>query len=224
MAEEVPAWVEHARGMLAFLQGNLDDALDWLQKFLPHAERRREVTSIVLAVDLCAFLYLRLRQPGEARQVLETALERFTPMGVFWPAFFHPSAAEAALGLDDISGAAEHCRQAETYLPMDIKPAQARLLRARGLVHAAQQSWSEAITLIRQAAELYEAIGQPYDRARCLEALADVYGRRGDSEDQRRAPAALQEATAIYRQIGADFEVRRLEDAAGATGPSEKDQ
>jgi len=211
MAEEVPAWVEHARGMLAFLQGNLDEALEWAQKFLPHAERRREVTSSVLAVDWYGFLSLRLRRPGEARQVFESALERFTPMGVFWPAFFHPPAAEAALALDDISGAAEHCRQAERYLPMNIKPAQARLLRARGLVSAAQRSWSEAITLIQQAAELYEAIGQPYDRARCLDAQADVYKRQGGADNNGRAVAVLRAAAEIYQKLGADFEVRRIE-------------
>jgi class 3 adenylate cyclase/tetratricopeptide (TPR) repeat protein len=222
MAEEVPAWVEHARGMLAFLQGNLDDALDWLQKFLPHAERRREVTSIVLAVDLCAFFYLLLRRPAEARQVLESALERFTPMGVFWPAFFHPPAAEAALALDDISRAAEHCRQAERYLPMDIKPAQARLLKARGLVQAAEQSWDEAIALIRQAVELYGTIGQPYDRARCLEALADVYRRQGGSEGQGRTLGALREAVAIYQELGADFEVHRIEQTSGVTPARER--
>src|SRR3989304_3867906 len=78
MAQEVPAWVEQARGMLAFLQGDVPEALGGAEKFIPHAERRREGTSIVLAVDWCAFLYLRMQRLREARQLLAGALERFT--------------------------------------------------------------------------------------------------------------------------------------------------
>lgn len=220
MAQEVPAWVEAARGMLAFLQGDVPEALGWAEKFIPHAERRREVTSIVLAVDWCAFLYLRMRRLREAQQLLAGALERFTSIGVLWPAFFHPLAAEAALALGDVNSAAEHCRQAETYLWMDIKPAQARLLKAQGLLLAGRHSWEEAATRIREATDIYAAIGQPYDRARCLESLADVIAAQSGTDDAAPARPLLQEAVSIYRQLGAEFEVRRIQGSDAGTVPS----
>lgn len=221
MSEEVASWVEHAKTRLAFMQGDLNDGLEWAWKAIASAEERRELPTIGHAMDWCAFLLVHLHQPEQGQQLLAGALERFTSMGVFWPAYLHPLAAEAALALGDVDGALEHCRQAEALLWMDLKPAQARLLKARGLVHEAQQSWRESIGLIREAADIYRKIGQPYDLALCLEALADVFVRRGTESDQAPAKAALQEAVGIYQQLGAEFEVRRMQQASGAgTVPS----
>ncbi len=216
MSGEVAAYVEHTKSMLAFLHGDLADAVVWAKKAIGHAEQRREVTSIALAIDWTAFLYLRQSRAEDALQLVRSALERFTPMGVFWSAYLHPFAAEAALALGDSDGASESCRQAEAMLWMDLKPAQARLLKARGLVHAAQQSYDDALGLISQAEELYRTIGQPYDLALTLEALAQVHLQRTIAEDQVRARALLQEAIGIHEQLGAGFEVRRIQGHASA--------
>ncbi len=215
MGVEVPSWVEHTKSMLAFLHGDLTEALAWAQKAIAHGEQRREVTSIGLAMDWCAFLNLRLSRFQEARQLLGGALDRLIPMGVFWPAYLYPLAAEASLALGDVGGAAEHCQQAETTLRMDLMPAQARLLKARGLLHAARQSPSEAIPLLSEAADLYRKLGQPYDLALSLEALADVLRRRNTEKDQARAEEVVHEAVGIYQQLGADFEVRRMQPPSG---------
>jgi tetratricopeptide (TPR) repeat protein len=73
----------------------------------------------------------------------------------------------------------------------------------------------EAVALIREAVDLYRKIEQPYDLALCLEALADVLVRRGTEDDQILAKEALQEAVGIYQQLGAEFEVRRMQQASG---------
>lgn len=213
MAAEVPAWVEHARAMLAFMQGNLTEALGWAEKFIEHAERRRELTSIVLAVERCAFLYVRSDRHADASRLLTGALEQFTPMGVIWPAFYHPLAAEAALMLQDLQKASAHCDKAATYRPLELKPAVARLHRARGLIDAAQRKWEEAANNLTQTAAIYQEIGQPYDRALSLEALADVYERRASAGDRDHAAQLRAEAVKIYQQLGAAFEVRRLQES-----------
>ncbi len=215
---EVPSWAEHTRSMLAFLQGDLDEALEWAQRAIAEADSRRELPSLGVAVDWCASLFLRSHRFNEARRLLAERLAQLTPMKVFWLAYLHPLAAEAALALGDVAGAGEDCRQAEALAWMDIKPAQARLLKARGLVHAAQRSWDEAVALIREAVDLYRKIEQPYDLALCLEALADVLVRRGGEDDQTQAKAALREAVGIYQQLGAEFEVRRMQQASGTGG------
>ncbi len=210
MSEEVPTWVEYAKSILAFLRGDLPEALALAQGAIAHAERRRDLPNLGFTIDWCAFLHLRMKQPAECRQVLTDALTRLIPIGVFWPAYLHPIAAEAALALGDVDGAAEHCRQAARKDWVEIKPAHAQLLRVRGSLSVAQQKWEEGQGLIGEAADLYRAIGQPYDRALCLEALATACGRRGGEGDRRRAEEALREAVELYRRLGADFEVRRL--------------
>ncbi len=215
MSAEVASWVEHAKSMLAFLHGDLADAVAWAKKAIIHADQRREVTGIGLAMDWTTSLYLRQSHAEEALPLVRSALERFTPMGVFWSAYLHPLAAEAALALGDNAAALESCRQAEAMLWMDLKPAQARLLKARGLVHAAQQSHDDALRLISEAAGLYRTIGQPYDLALTLESLAQVHLQRNTAQDQVRARALLQEAVGIHEQLGAGFEVRRIQGQIG---------
>ncbi len=216
MSGEVTSWLEHTKSMLAFLHGDLPDAVAWAKKAIGLAEQRREVTSIGLAMDWTASLYLRQSRAEDALQLVRSALERFTPMGVFWSAYLHPLAAEAALALGDPAVASESCRQAEAMLWMDLKPAQARLLKARGLVHATQQSYGEALGLISQAEGFYRTIGQPYDLALTLETLAQVHLQRNTAEDQVRARALLQEAVGIFEHLGAGFEVRRIQGHASA--------
>ncbi|MGH2372232.1 MAG: tetratricopeptide repeat protein, partial [bacterium] len=210
MSEAFPAAIEGMKSLAAFIRGEFGDALEWMRKAVAEAERRREVSSLGLAVDGVAALAIRMGLHAQARGLLDEYLPRFTQMGLFWPAYLHPLAAEAALGLGDVDSAVEHCQRAEAYLPLGLKPAQARLLRVQGLVAAARGRPDEAIRLIHEAANLYGAIGQPYDRARCLEDLAAGLGRRDADGDQVAATNAMQEALGIYQKLGAEFEVRRI--------------
>jgi tetratricopeptide (TPR) repeat protein len=215
MSEAVRSWVEHAKSLLALMEGDLQEASTWARKATMSGEQRLDIGTGGLAIDFEAFLHLRMHRFQEAWGLLAETLTRLTPTGVFWPAYLHPLAAEAALALGDPSAAEEHCRQAETYRPMELKPAEARLFKARGLLEASRGAWSEAVSLMDQAIDLYETIGQPYDRAICLESLADIYLRLGGEGDEARALEAQQQAAGIYQRLGADFEVRRIEQASG---------
>lgn len=213
MGEEVPAWVEHAKSMLTFLDGDLPNAINWAQKFIAHAERRREVTSIVLAIDWAAQLYMRTLRWEDARQLLVESLDQLTRIGVFWPALFHPAAAETMLALGDIEGAREHCHRAESYQWMNNRWAAARFEKATGLLHAAAESWDAASASLLKSVDLYRTIGNPYELTLTLESLAEISLGRTDRRDQDRAREALQEASQIYERLGADFEVRRLQES-----------
>ena len=213
MSEAIGSWVEHARSVLAFMDGDVHAALTWIRKAVASGNQRREIATLGLAVDFCGFLYIRTGQAAEGQQFLAEYVTRFGQMGVFWPAYLHPLAAEAALMLGDPDKASAHCDQAETYRPLELKPAVARLHRARGLIHAAKQQWDEAVNNMTQAVSIYQAIGQPYDRALSLETLADIYARRGSAGDRDHATQLRSEAMKIYQQLGADFEVRRLQES-----------
>jgi len=217
MGAEVPSWVEHTTSMLAFLRGDRLEALARAQKAMALAEQRREITGIGLAIDWIAQLYLRLSKPEDALQLLRGALERFVPMGVFWPAYLHPLAAEAALAVNDVGAALEHCHQAEGTRWMELKPAQARSFKARGLVDAAQGAYDAASERLAEALQIYRAIGQPYDLALGLESLAQVFSQRNAAEDEALlSRETLREASSIYRQLGAEFELRRISPHTGA--------
>ncbi|HLA25314.1 MAG TPA: adenylate/guanylate cyclase domain-containing protein [bacterium] len=209
MSDEIPAWVEHVRATVAFMRGDHEDAVAWAEQFLAHAERRREVTSVVLAVDRCAAYYLRAGRIQDARQVLTEALRRFAPL--FWSAFFHPLAAEAALAAGDVSAAIAHCAQTDALPWADLQPARARLLRARAMIAATSAAWTEAIELMREAVETYRHLGQLYDYALGVELVADLHAKRGAGADRDQAAALRREALSLYQQVGAVPDMRRLE-------------
>lgn len=217
MSEEVPAWVEHARSMLAFLDGALPDALAWAQKFVDHAERRREVTSIVLAIDWAAHLYLRLQQPQPALRLLRQSVDRFSRIGMFWPALLHPVAAEAALLAGDVDEAVEQCRRADAFQWLDNRWAAARLMKARALVTAAAQDWDVSIASSHKAVESYQEIGNSYELARALEALAVTHLQRGTDADRRLVQQYQQEIERLYEHLGAAFEIRHLQETLTET-------
>jgi tetratricopeptide (TPR) repeat protein len=210
LSAEIPSWVKIVRSELAFLDGNLEEALQWSLRAVEDAEQRRELLEHGRVVDWCAFLHLRVGRAREAFDLLFRALEQHATMKTFWPPYLHPLAAEASLALGNLDAAEAHCAQAEALSWMRLRPAQAGLRRAQGLVRAAPREWDHAISLMSEAVDIYREIGQPYDQARALEALADLYRRRGGSGDERQAADALAEAVASYRRLGAEFELRRI--------------
>lgn len=216
VSAEVPSWIEHTKSMLAFVGGDVPEALSWAQRGIGLGERRREITSIGLAIDWASVLLLRLSKPEEALRILRGALDRFVPMGVFWPAFLHPLAAEAALGINDVGAAAEHCQHAEVMKWIELRPARARLLKAKGLVETIRGAHNEALQLLTESGTLYRQLGQPYDLALVLEALAEVLAQRNAPEERTRRTEALQEASRIYRQLGAKIDAARISPLVGS--------
>ena len=208
MSSEVPAWVEHVRATTAFMEGNLAGAVEWAERFLTHAERRREVTSIVLAIDRCAAFYLRAGRIQEARRVLDDALRRYSAL--FWSAFFHALAAEAALADGDAVAASDHCAKVDASPWADVRPLRARRLHARGMIARASGDSAAAIASLNGAVEIYRQIGQLYDCARTIEELAGLHAQRGTAADRDLTAALRDEALALYRRVGAGFEVERL--------------
>lgn len=208
MSDEVPAWVENVRATTAFMEGNIPGAVEWGERFRTSALRRGEVTSIVLAIDRCAAYYLRAGRGQEARQLLDEALRRFG--GLFWSAFYHPLAVEAALVDGDMPAALAHCAHAEASPWADVRPVRARLLRARGMIAASSGDPAAAITSFDGVVEIYRQIGQRYDCARALEYLAELHARQDEDRDRSRAPVLRNEALSLYRQVGANFELARL--------------
>jgi class 3 adenylate cyclase/tetratricopeptide (TPR) repeat protein len=207
MSEEVPSWPEQTRSNLAFLAGDHDDAVAWAIKAIAHGERRREISSMGVARDWAAFLYLRLRQPSAAAKTAAEGLEQLGPLGVLWPAYLHPLAAEAALERGDLEAAAAHAARADAYLPLDIKVARARLLRVRSRLAQSRGAGDEAVAEAGAAVQLCEQFGNLYELAISRETLARALRQHGDT---LAADAEFQQTVETYQRLGLQFEINHL--------------
>ncbi|HWO72736.1 MAG TPA: hypothetical protein VNN21_04190 [Dehalococcoidia bacterium] len=114
----------------------------------------------------------------------------------------YPAAVPIYIAHGDLELAEESCRKAEETAGAFASRswlATARYLvgllaLARGLSQAAADHFEEA-------ASLFEAVGQPYEQARCLEGLAQARGRATDRTEAARE--LVERAAAIYLSLGA---------------------
>ncbi len=117
----------------------------------------------------------------------------------------YPAAVPVYIAHGDLDLAAASCRSAEevaTAFSSTAWVASARYLQ--GLLDAAQGHHDAATGRLRQAVAMFEALGQPYETAQGLEALARVV----DGGE----PALLREqARRLYADLGALGALERLE-------------
>jgi DNA-binding CsgD family transcriptional regulator len=91
----------------------------------------------------------------------------------------------------------------------------AHVTRCRGLVAAAEGSVDEAASLVEQAVEQHEEVGDPFGRARALLALGIVRRR---SRQKRAARDAIRAALADFEHLGAAAWVAKARAELGGIG------
>jgi ATP/maltotriose-dependent transcriptional regulator MalT len=123
----------------------------------------------------------------------------------------YPAAVPVYLALGDLERASWAADRAEqTAVAFGSNKWVATSHYVRGLLSNAQGNGEQAEQWLRRALEGFRRLGQPYEVAQTLESLAVVRTR------ERRA--ALAEALALYRKLGAHPAVARLEAAMSETG------
>lgn len=123
----------------------------------------------------------------------------------------YPVAVPLYIALDDLTLAEQACRKAEetaTAFRSQAWVATARYLR--GLFTIARSDWHVAVDCLQEALERFEALPQPYDVARSLEALADVATKASPSLPHLSPPELRQRALEVYLRLGAQPDVERL--------------
>ena len=98
---------------------------------------------------------------------------------------------------------------------LDRAWALAHATRCRGLVAAARGDVAAAVSLLAEAVEQHEAVGDPFGRARALLALG-VTRRR--AREKRQAREAIELALAGFEELGADGWTERARGELGAIG------
>jgi class 3 adenylate cyclase/tetratricopeptide (TPR) repeat protein len=199
---DITSWLEYVRTALAFLKGEIPEALTWAERAVKRGELRGDIATHGQAIDWHATLCLWMDRPADALEAARGGIAHFESMRVFWPAYLHPLAAEAAVKLGALDDAQGHLRAGASYAWMQLHPAEARLDRARGALAAAEGRWSDAAALLQTTADRFASLTQPYDQAYTLRTLARVL-RTGGASDAARADAVEGEATAIFARLGA---------------------
>jgi DNA-binding CsgD family transcriptional regulator len=98
---------------------------------------------------------------------------------------------------------------------LDRAWALAHATRCRGLVAAARGDVAAAVSLLVQAVEDHETVGDPFGRARALLALG-VTRRR--AREKRPARESIELALAAFEELGADGWAERARGELGAIG------
>jgi tetratricopeptide (TPR) repeat protein len=127
-----------------------------------------------------------------------------------WPrAFPPPVLAEAYLDLGDVARAEELVLQrVQRFRAQNHRRALALWLRMLGMVLGQQHRWEEAERVFTEAVSLAHAMPYPYAEGRSLYEYGLLHVRRGEPEQAR---ARLEEALAVFRQLGARPYIERTE-------------
>jgi DNA-binding CsgD family transcriptional regulator len=91
----------------------------------------------------------------------------------------------------------------------------AQVTRCRGLVAAARGDVEQAVSLLEQAVERHDAVGDPFGRARALLALGIVRRR---ARQKRAAREAIEAALAGFEELGAATWVDKARAELGRVG------
>lgn len=114
----------------------------------------------------------------------------------------YPVAVPVYLALGDLDQAERASRKAqETALLFRSQAWSAAARSCHGLVAGARHEWAAATESLGDALRTFEALGQPYDVARTLEALADV-ADAGAPADAGQASALRARAAELYARLG----------------------
>lgn len=123
----------------------------------------------------------------------------------------YPVAVPIFIASGDLTAAEGACRKAEEVAMAFRSQAWTAMARyLRGLLAAAQADWGFAADCLAEAVSMFESLGQPYDLARSLEALADVATKASPSLPHLSPHELRQRALEVYLRLGAQPDVERL--------------
>jgi DNA-binding CsgD family transcriptional regulator len=123
------------------------------------------------------------------------------------PFRFHGDQVEAALGVGDVSKAADLVERLERRVAAIPRPwLGAVAARSRALVAAACGDLDGALRAVEQAVGCHEGLDMPFERARTLLVLGELHRRR---KEKRLAREALEEALGVFGALVAEPWVER---------------
>jgi DNA-binding CsgD family transcriptional regulator len=199
--------------------------LDAVRQAAPPAYGIDEPVQRMLWLRTIGLAELTVGHAVEADACLSQALSELGVIGFLEPAVWrvHGDAIEAALAVGETTRAAAWVEQFEAQATRSRIPwSLAVSARCRAMLEAANGDLDAAEASLDRALEAHVDCPMPFERARTLLAQGQVLRR---SKQRRRAREALEEAIAIFEQIGAEPWAQRareeLRRVRGRTAPDD---
>lgn len=204
-------------GLLETAMGRLEDGYQRLRRTVTVARASESVQvrhhSFTRTLAALAQNRLQAGQLGQAVAYIDESFQVQDAVGecITCDGLLYPVAVLVFLATGDLERADRACAGAEELAASFGSRARgAGAQHARGLVAAKRGDLGAARTALEAALTTFEAVGQPYDAARCMQALA-VVGRRAETDDGAAATATLERrARDLYGRLGADPDPDRL--------------
>jgi len=197
-------------GWVLLAQGEWEPATEVLEESLDMAEAREDLQARVTAQIRLAELDLLEGRAEGALARLQPLLDRLGPEAQYTTVLL-PTVAWAHLEAGDRVRAEEIAAQA-------VGLARARSnhwilvdgLCIQGMLRAQQTRWSEAEQAFEEAVSLAHGMPYPYAEARALQEWGMMYLQQGA---RRLGRGRLEQALALFRQLGARWYIERTEQA-----------
>jgi tetratricopeptide (TPR) repeat protein len=129
-------------------------------------------------------------------------------------ALLYPAAVPIYIALDALDLAEQACEKAEEIASGFRSRSWVGTARyLLGLLASARKDWDAARHYLEQAIDVFDSLGQPYESARCAEAMADAAREAGNRESAR---LLLEKAASIYERLEASGRAAEARSRAAA--------
>ncbi len=202
-------------GLLELNRGNVDEAKKHLEVSLSTAQQIGHTYLIGLSYLNFSLLYVSIGEWTTGLDYSQRGLETFKEIAsVEHMADMHTNAGQAWLGLGNLEKAAQAAEAALALFGGADAPApppsenRGSALRLLGEVARLHGQYDEAERRLKQSAAIFVTLGDQIEQGRSNVALATLAAARGDRAGAR---VLLNEARLIFRQLGANLDLRKLE-------------
>jgi DNA-binding NarL/FixJ family response regulator len=194
------------RLQLAVFRGEIEKSRRGLAEQMAEAERAKAHWQMLALISAAGFFELSLGDAREAWRWLEPALERQDKLGrdisVSLPLYsIRPNTIETLIALDELDRAERLLESFEQHVAATKRPnGIVSSARCRALVDASRGDLDSAAAAIERAIAGHELLLDPFEFGRTMLVAGTVRQR---AKQKRTAREALEQAAAIFDQLGA---------------------
>lgn len=199
-------------GGIALNQGRLDQALMYYEAALQSQKQTGGSLWVqgVLHMNL-GHTFLRRGEVTQAREQLQISENYFHEAEArdFLPELYRLWA-HAALVAKELDKAREQVEQSLTYAhEMGARSEEGIARRIKGKIAFAEQAWAEAVTELNASLQILDEVGDKYEGARTMLALAKLYAVQGQTAQKEEL---LVRCTAVFEELEAALDLAEAQE------------
>ena len=212
-------------GLLEMDRGNIDQALDQLTKAMQIAQQIGHHYIVAMTTMYFTQLFICTEEWEKAYEYGNRSLNAFKEINALDELInVYTMIGIACLGLDQVDSAEQWVQEAMNYWkslnaspePDKTAPvhldAHGRTLRLFGEINRVRQEFTQAENALHESIQIFTKLSDQLELGRSTVALARA---KADQKQMTEARVLLNEARLIFRQLGANLDLRKLETFAG---------